>query len=256
MPSDPTAVIADDEQPLRTYLKSCLCRIWPQLILVGEAADGQAALKLIRKTQPDIAFLDIKMPGLSGLDVARAVSKDCWIVFITAYDQYAVAAFENEAVDYLLKPVTAARLEKTLERLRRKLAIRKKPPEAFSALLEKLAARLPERPAPDHLQWIQARSGDEIRFIPIEDVLCFRADGKYTAVVTAKGESLITKPIKDLAQELDPAQFWRIHRGTIVNVRCIRKAGRSMTGRYAVKLNGLDEPLIVSRSYAHRFKQT
>lgn len=249
------AIIADDEEQLRTYLKSRLSEIWPELVICGEARNGQEALALIEKHRPNIAFLDIRMPGLSGMEVARKIAGSCWIVFITAYDQYAVEAFENEAVDYLLKPVTRKRLERTAKRLKEQIAASTKPPMAFSEIVDRLMANLQDIEKPGYLQWLRVQQGDSIRLIPVDEVFYFKASDKYTMVISKEGESLIRKPIKELADELDPNEFWRIHRGTIVNAACISKVSRSLTGRSVIRLKGLSETLIVSRSYAHLFKQ-
>jgi DNA-binding LytR/AlgR family response regulator len=237
------AIIADDEEQLRSYLKSRLLEVWPDLVICGEARNGQEALELMEKYRPDIAFLDIRMPGLSGMEVAREIAGSCRVVFITAYDQYAVEAFENEAVDYLLKPVTRERLERTVKRLKEQTAASTKPPLNFSEIVERL------------VQWIQVQQGDSIRLIPVDEVFYFKASDKYTMVISKEGESLIRKPIKELADELDPNEFWRIHRGTIVNAACISKVSRSLTGRSIIRLKDLPETLTVSRSYAHLFKQ-
>jgi DNA-binding LytR/AlgR family response regulator len=249
------AIIADDEEQLRTYLKSRLSEVWPELVICGEAENGREALKVIEKEQPHIAFLDIRMPGLSGMEVAKKIAGSCRIVFITAYDQYAVEAFESEAVDYLLKPVTNERLKSTVDRLKKQIAASSANESNLSQVVERLMAGLQERHAPGCLQWIRAQQGDGTRLIPVDEVYYFKASDKYTVVVTAAGELLITKPIKELANELDPDKFWRIHRGTIVNAGCIDKVSRSLTGRGIIKLKDRPELLTVSRSYIHIFKQ-
>ena len=249
------AIIADDESQLRIHLKSLLLNLWPELIICGEAKNGQEALELIDKYRPDIAFLDIRMPGLSGMEVAKKVMDSCWIIFITAYDKYAVEAFENEAIDYLLKPITHKRLEKAIRRLKRQIATSIKPPSDMSDIIEKTIARLYRREKPGYLRWLKAQYGDGIRLIPVDDVCYFKASDKYTLVLTKKGELLIKKTIKELADALDPNQFWRIHRGTIVNAHYISKVSRSLTGRGVVKLKDRPELLTVSRSYIHIFKQ-
>ncbi len=249
------AIIADDEEPLRAYLKSLLTDVWPDLIICGEAKNGREALELVEKHKPHIAFLDIKMPGLSGMDVAKGIAGACRVVFITAYDQYAVEAFENEAIDYLLKPVTRKRLKHTVKRLR-KQADKKPPPLSdMSGIAERILAELKNRETREYLQWIKAQHRDGIRLIPVDEVCYFKASDKYTMVMTKEGETLIKKSIKELTDELDPNQFWRIHRGTIVNVSHISKASRSLTGRGALKLKERPEILTVSRSYIHLFRQ-
>ena len=249
------AIIADDEDQLRSYLKSRLSDVWSDLVICGEARNGQETLELIDEYHPHIAFLDIRMPGLSGMEVAKKIVDSCWVVFITAYDQYAVEAFENEAIDYILKPVTRERLKKTTDRLKKQVAIASGPPADLSKVVERIVAGFPNKETPDYLQWIRAQQGEEIRLVPVEEVLYFKASDKYTMVITKDGESLIRKPIKELANELDPNKFWRIHRGTIVNAGCITKMSRSLTGRGVVRLKDHPETLTVSRSYIHIFKQ-
>ncbi len=249
------AIVADDEDQLRKHLRSQLADCWPDLIICGEARNGQEALELIEQYRPDIAFLDIRMPGLSGMEVAQKIAGACWVVFVTAYDQYAVEAFEHEAIDYLLKPVTHERLQRTVNRLREQITSSHKPPLEISEIVERLMTSLPQRQAPAYLQFVRVQKGDGIRLIPVEEVYYFKASDKYTLVITKDGESLIRKPIKELADELDPQQFWRIHRGTIVNVQCIAQVSRSVTGRGIVRLKGRPESLAVSRQYIHLFKQ-
>ncbi|MDY6792237.1 MAG: LytTR family DNA-binding domain-containing protein [Thermodesulfobacteriota bacterium] len=249
------AIIADDEGQLRSYLKSKLSDVWPDLVICGEAGNGQEALALIEEYRPHIAFLDIRMPGLSGMEVAKKIAGSCWVVFITAYDHYAVEAFESEAMDYILKPVTRKRLKKTTDRFKKQLTTSSGPPADLSKAVERIVARLPNKEMPNYLQWIRARQGKEIRLVPVEEVLYFKASDKYTTVITKGGESLIKKPIKELTSELDPNKFWRIHRGTIVNAGCIAKMSRSITGRGVVRLKDCPETLTVSRSYIHIFRQ-
>ena len=250
------AIIADDEKELRTYLKSLLSETWPELIICGEAKNGKEALALIETEQPQIAFLDIKMPGLTGMDVARQIAGVCRIVFVTAFDQYAVEAFEREAVDYLLKPVSKERLIQTIGRLKNQLDASSEPPAQLAEVVEQLLARLPGgRGGPDYLRWIRTQHKDAVRLIPVEEVDYFRAEDKYTLVITKEGESLIKKSIKELSEELDPGQFWQIHRAIIVNVSRIDKVSRSLTGRGTLKLKERTELLTVSRNYLHLFKQ-
>ncbi len=249
------AIIADDEDQLRRYLRSQLSEVWLDLIICGEARNGQEALELIEKHHPDIAFLDIRMPGLSGIEVAKKIAGSCWVVFVTAYDQYAVEAFEHEALDYLLKPVTNERLERTVKRLREQIASSPKPPMELTEVVERLMANLSRGQAPQYLKFVRVQHGDGIRLIPVEEVYYFKASDKYTIVMTKEGESLIRKPIKELADELDPQKFWRVHRGTIVNVSCIDKVSRSLTGRGVVRLKDRPENLTISRQYIHLFKQ-
>jgi DNA-binding LytR/AlgR family response regulator len=249
------AIIADDEEQLRIYLKSKLAELWPELIICGEAENGLEALKLIETCRPAIAFLDIKMPGLSGIEVAQKISTNCRVVFITAFDQYAVEAFENEAVDYILKPVTDKRLEKTIKRLKKQISDISNPPTDFSATMDRLLAAIKDKQPSGYLKWIKVRHGEEVRLIAIDEVCYFKAEDKYTVVRTLDGESLIKKSIQQLTEELDPAQFWRIHRGTIIGVNHVAVVNRSFAGRLTLRLKGLSETLTVSRSYAHLFKQ-
>lgn len=248
------AIIADDEEQLVIYLESMLQRIWPELEICGRASNGRQALDLIAQERPDVAFLDIKMPGLSGMEVASSCSKDIRVVFITAFNQYAVDAFENEAMDYLLKPVTEDRLAKTVARLKAQCE-EQKPPADLRDVIEEVMRQVGHTDAAPQLKWIKAQHRDSIRLIHVDDVLYFKSNAKYTTVLTADGESLIKKPIKELAGELDTETFWRIHRGTIINAGFIDKVSHSLTGRLAVKLKGISEILTVSRSYAHLFKQ-
>ncbi len=249
------AIIADDERELRTYLKSLLSEIWPELTICGEAKNGKEALTLIETERPQIAFLDIRMPGLTGMDVASKIAGICRTVFITAFDQYAVEAFEREAVDYLLKPVSKERLTQTIGRLKNQLDASPEPPKQLAEVVEQLLSKLPSRGGPGFLRWIRTQHKDSLRLIPVEEVDYFRAEDKYTLVITREGESLIKKSIKDLAGELDPGQFWQIHRGIIVNVSRIDKVSRSLTGRGTLKLKDRPELLTVSRNYLHLFKQ-
>lgn len=248
------AIIADDEKELRTYLKSILSEIWPDLMICGEAKNGKEALELVESKHPQIAFLDIRMPGLSGMEVAKRIAAQCRIVFVTAFDQYAVEAFEKEALDYLLKPVSKDRLTQTVQRLKNQLDASIELPR-LTEVVEQVLSKLPGRGKPDFLRWIKTQGKDSIRLIPVEEADYFKAEDKYTLVMTKDGESLIKKSIKELVQELDPARFWQIHRGTIVNVSKIDKVSRSFTGRGVLKMKGRPELLIVSRSYLHLFKQ-
>jgi DNA-binding LytR/AlgR family response regulator len=249
------AIIADDEEQLRIYLKSKLADIWPELIICGEAENGLEALDMIESARPAIAFLDIKMPGLSGIEVAQKISTNCRVVFITAFDQYAIEAFENEAVDYILKPVTVERLDKTVQRLKKQIAADAVPSPDYASAMERLLAALKNTEPPGYLKWLKVRHGDEVRLIPIDEVCYFKAEDKYTVVKTRAGESLIKKSIQQLSGEIHPDQFWRIHRATIINVGQIAGVSRTFAGRLIIKLKDLPETLTVSRSYAHLFKQ-
>ena len=253
--ADLNAIIADDEAQLRIHLKSKLADLWPELTICGEAQNGLEALELIESCRPAIAFLDIKMPGLTGIEAAQRISSDCRVVFITAFDQYAIEAFENEAVDYILKPVTDKRLRKTIQRLKKQISGISDPPTDFSATMDRLLAALNDKQSPGYLKWIKVRHGEEVRLIAIDDVCYFKAEDKYTLVRTLEKESLIKKSIRQLSEELNPEQFWRIHRGSIINVNRIAGVHRSFAGRLIINLKDLPETLTVSRSYAPLFKQ-
>jgi DNA-binding LytR/AlgR family response regulator len=243
-----TALIAEDEPMLRAQLKARLADAWPELVLVGEAENGGEAQALIESRTPDIAFLDIRMPVQSGLDVARAVGGRTHVVFVTAYDEYAVEAFEEGAVDYVLKPVTAERLAKVVARLKSRVGT---PPLDLTAILARLAGR---DGAGAPLRWIRASLGNTMQMIAVDDVLYFQAEDKYTKVVTADSESLIKKPIKELYDELDPELFWQIHRATIVSLRAIAKVERDWRDQPVITLRDRPEKLTVSRTFAGRFK--
>jgi DNA-binding LytR/AlgR family response regulator len=249
------AVVADDEKELRTYLISILSEIWPELIICGEAKNGKEALQLVESKRPQVAFLDIRMPGLSGMEVAKRIAGLCRIVFVTAFDQYAIEAFEREAVDYLLKPVSKERLLQTVQRLKNQLDASTEPPAGLAEVVEQVLSKLPGRGGTEFLRWIKTQHKDTIRLIPVEEVDYFKAEDKYTLVIAKEGESLIKKSIKELTPELDPDQFWQIHRGMIVNVSRIDKVSRSLTGRGMLKLKERPEVLTVSRNYLHFFKQ-
>jgi DNA-binding LytR/AlgR family response regulator len=250
-----SALIADDEKELRTYLRSLLKQVWPDLVICGEAANGEEALQLIESTHPQVAFLDIKMPGLTGMDVAQRAAGICRIVFVTAFDKYAIEAFEKEAVDYLLKPVSKERLTETVRRLRVNMTSSAMPPVELAVAIERALANLSGKESPAFLQWIRAQRKDVVRLISVEEVDYFKAEDKYTLVMTKGGEAVIKKSIKELAGELDPNKFWQIHRGTIVNVSRIDALSRSLTGRGVLKLKGRPELLTVGRNYLHLLKQ-
>ncbi|MGD0022802.1 MAG: LytTR family DNA-binding domain-containing protein [Smithellaceae bacterium] len=249
------AIIADDEKELRSYLRSMLAETWPELEICGEAANGNEALALIESCRPQLAFLDIKMPGLTGLEVAKKIAGICYVVFVTAFDQYAVEAFEHEAVDYLVKPVMKKRLAQTIRRLKKQLRVSPEPPADLAEMITHVLANLQANANPNYLRWIKTQHKDNIRLIPVDEIDYFQAEDKYTLVMTAQGESLIKKSIKELSGELDPQQFWQIHRGTIVNVSRIENISRSLTGRGIIKLRKRPESLTVSRNYLHLFKQ-
>jgi len=246
----PTALIAEDEPLMRERLKERLAEAWPELEIVAEAADGDEALAAFDAHRPELAFLDIRMPGRTGLDVAAAIGADCHVVFITAYDQYALAAFDAGAVDYLLKPVDAERLAVTVDRVRRKMAAA---PTDMSALIADL--RLAMRGEDTRLRWIKAAVGKQVRLIAVDDVVYFQSDTKYTRVVLAHSEALIRTPLKNLIGSLDPDRFWQIHRGTIVNVDAVAGVQREDAERQFVLLKERPERLAVSRQFFHLFRQ-
>ncbi|WP_159017461.1 LytR/AlgR family response regulator transcription factor [Cognatiluteimonas profundi] len=251
----PTCVIAEDEALLRQALLDQLAQAWPQLQVIAACEDGACALEAIAEHQPHVAFLDIRMPGLSGLDVAAAaaqVSPRTQIVFVTAYDQYAVDAFERGAIDYLLKPITAERLAATVQRLQ--LRADRPDAEALAALLERLGRNLPRADDPEPLTWITASAGRETRLILVDDVAYFRADNKYTTVVTADGEALLRTPIRELMTVLDTSTFKQIHRSTIVNLKAIAGIVRDDSGRGTVRLKSRPETLTVSAPYMALFR--
>ncbi|MBV8660055.1 MAG: response regulator transcription factor [Burkholderiales bacterium] len=249
------ALIADDEPLLRDMLKFRLQQVWPELEVVAEAESGAEAVQLFDEFEPDLAFLDIQMPVMTGVEVARVLAKRCHIVFVTAYDEYAVEAFNRGAIDYVLKPVNAERLAETVERLKERLASsRSAPIGPLEELLAAFAARTGSR-GEHGLKWIKASQGQHLHLIAVPDIIYFRAEDKYTKVMTASGELLIKKPIKELSEELDGDAFWQIHRSTIVNVHCIDHVGRDHRDQPLIYLKGRDETLIVSRAFAHLFKQ-
>ncbi|MFG6465130.1 LytR/AlgR family response regulator transcription factor [Roseateles sp. BYS87W] len=253
----PTAVVAEDEAALRGELVEQLGKLWPELSIVGEAADGLEALRLLDQHRPDILFLDIEMPGATGIDVARQVGGRAHVVFVTAYDQYAVAAFDQGAVDYLLKPLAGARLFTAISRLKARLG---QAPAPLGPVLDQLDSRNPHAaPAPSAarapLRWINASVGQTLRLITVDEVMFFQSDNKYTRLGLKDGEALIRKPLKELIDELDPQQFWQIHRSTLVNVNAIASVSRDFRGRMQIKLKHGTETLLVAESCAHLFRQ-
>ncbi|MBC8023309.1 MAG: response regulator transcription factor [Burkholderiales bacterium] len=246
------AVIADDEPLLRAQLRSRLARLWPELDVVREMENGRDVEAVIEEHSPELFFLDIHMPGVNGLEAARAIGPRAHVVFVTAFDQYAVEAFEQGAVDYVLKPFNEERLSLTVERLKARIGSR---PLEIEELVQSLAARLAPRAAECHLRWIKASVGSNVRLIPVEEVLFFQSDEKYTRVVTLEAESLIRKPIRELLEELDPAKFWQVHRATIVNVDYIASVKRGLKDQAEITLREHGETLVVSRAFTHLFKQ-
>jgi len=254
----PKALIADDEPLLAEDLGRRLQLLWPELDIVAICHDGPASLARLEADKPEIAFLDIRMPGLTGLEVAARIDFPCQVVFVTAYDQYAVEAFERAAVDYVLKPADDIRLARTVERLRRRLAEpslaeRGRLAGAVAEVLGKVSPGSTVKPA--CLKWIRASVGESVRLVPTEDVRYFQSADKYTSVVTKAGELLIRTPIRELVEQLDRENFWQVHRGTIVNARYVTAARRDESGRVLLSVRDRPEQLTVSRGYAHLFRQ-
>jgi DNA-binding LytR/AlgR family response regulator len=247
----PTAIIAEDEEILRTQLQNKLKKLWPDLEILASVGDGASALEALEDRVPDFMFLDIQMPEMTGVEVARHVAGRCHVVFVTAYDQYAIQAFETGAVDYLLKPATDERLAVTVERLKEKLST---PPTDLNAVLARIGEQIAGAKK-ERLQWIKATVGQNLRLIPVSEVLFFQSDEKYTRVVTHDTEALIKTPIRELLDGLDQEVFWQIHRSTLVNVNAIAAVTRDFRGQARVKIKGKDESLVVSRIYSHLFKQ-
>ena len=245
----PTAIIAEDEPLLRAELKDSLAALWPELAIGAEAANGVEAIRALATVEPDVLFLEIQMPGATGLEVARVASGKCHIVFVTAYDTYAVSAFEQGAVDYVMKPFTPARMATAIARVRDRL---KSAPANLDALVATLAENA--RPARQYLRWISVAQGRTVRLITTDEICYFQADNKYTQVVTATGQSLISKTIRELADELDPEVFLQVHRGTIVSINAIAAVHRDLHGRYQIRLKHRTELLQVSASFAHLFR--
>ena len=267
MPTPPRALIAEDEPLLAQALQAELAQCWPELQIAASVGDGTQALKQALALAPQLCFLDIRMPGLSGLEVAQALAED-WpddgppfplLVFITAYDEYAIQAFQAQAVDYLLKPVQPARLQQSVDRLRRLLAQRQAEPapQAMQAAMEQLRALLgapAAAPAPPRLEVIQAGVGSTVHLVPVDEVVYFEAADKYIRVITADKEHLIRLSLKELLPQLDPQRFWQVHRGTVVQARLVQTAHREETGKVTLTLRGRPEKISASRLYAHLFK--
>ena len=278
------ALIVDDEPLLRTHLAHHLAQLWPELEIAGEARNGREAVDLVEQLRPEVVFLDVHMPGMNGVEAARLMGPDVQIVFVTAYEQYAVAAFEQGAIDYLVKPFDAERLGESVTRLRRRIAERRRmgageaglgqvtslagdvaehggalarlPADDLDAVLSALAGELRRRaPAGDRLQWIRASVGQMIKLIPVDEVLYFRSDEKYTLVVWVGGEALIRKSIRELLDGLEPETFIQIHRSTIVNLRFVAQVIKGPNETAEVHLKGRSETLSVSRNHVHWFRQ-
>ena len=253
-----TAIIAEDEPILRAQLKAKLTRLWPELSIVADVGDGEAALEAIEEHQPQLAFLDIQMPEMTGIEVAKSLANNadlqCHVVFVTAFDQYAVQAFDSNAVDYVLKPYTDERLQQAVDKLKKRLnAVPAAPAQDLQAMLTQLSAQL--YPKSEQLKWIKASHGANLRLIPIEEVLFFQSDEKYTLVATKDFDALIRTPIKELLEGIDTEKYWQIHRSTIVNASAIESVSRDFRGQASVKVKGRKENLVVSRPFSHLFKQ-
>ncbi len=245
------ALIADDERNLTADLQRRLTRLWPELEIAGVVHDGVAAQHALTSLMPDIAFLDIRMPGMSGLDAARAAPANCRLVFVTAYDDHAVEAFERAAVDYLLKPVSDERLARCVARLQ---AAQVAAAQDLMAQLQQFLQKTEgDKPVP--LRWIRAQVGQAVRMVAVEEVCYFQSADKYTAVYTRDAELLLRTPVKDLIEQLDAEHFWQVHRGTLVNARQIVAAHHDLLGKVTLTLRDRPEKLAVSRSYAHLFRQ-
>lgn len=245
-----SVVVAEDEPLLRGELRETLQRLWPAARIVAEAEDGIEALEALDRLKPEVLFLDIEMPGLSGLEVARAASGRCHVVFVTAFHAHAVAAFEQGAVDYVMKPFNAARMATAITRLRARLDVA---PRALDVPLR--ALETPAAAKKPYLRWINVAQGQNVRLVTTDEICYFRSDSKYTLVVTPDSEALISKSVKELMGELDPDVFWPVHRGVVVNVGAIALAHRKFNGRFEIRLKSRPETLDVSEPFAYRFRQ-
>lgn len=247
----PTAIIAEDEPLLRAELRALLGRLWPELRISDEVADGLRAIQAIDRLSPEIVFLDIQMPGACGLDVAQHAGGRCHVVFISAYEQHALAAFEHGALDYVLKPLTTERMRRTIERLKERL---REPPPDLRALVETLRG-LASKQEPEYLKWLTVPHGSDLRVVTIEEICYLQAEDKYTNLITSNATYLLSTTLKQLKGRLDPRMFWQVHRSTIINVRAIETIHRSFRGTMEVKLKSRPEWLAVSAAYAHLFRQ-
>ena len=246
----PTAVIAEDETPQRQELRAMLAELWPELVVVAECADGLSALDALERHRPQVLFLDIRMPGVSGLEVARAAGADCQVIFVTAYEEYALRAFDEGAVDYLQKPVARERLGKAVERARARLQSGAK--LDMTALLDLVQAKL--MPDKNGIKWITASVGNSMKMFSIDEVLFFQAQDKYTRVVTAESEGHIRTPLKELLPALDSEAFWQVHRSAIVRVGAIRSVEKGADGKLQLSVRGHAELLPVSSAFQYRFR--
>lgn len=243
----PTALLLEDEPILRNELRQMLARLWPELEIEVEVGDGDECIAELLHNKPDIAFLDIQVPGTSGLDIARKFSSQVHVVFVTAHEDHAIAAFEQGAVDYVLKPIHSSRLATTIERLQARLT---RPPRDLSDVIDRLGSQT----QPAGLRWLQATVGNNTKFISLKEVIYFQSDGKYTRVVRARDEAFIRKPLKEVLDGVAPDQFWQIHRGTLVNVDFIDSVMRDAFGSMQLVLKERAEKLPVSRAYQHLFR--
>jgi DNA-binding LytR/AlgR family response regulator len=245
----PNAVLAEDEPLVRGEIRECLQTLWPELVIHAEVGDGVEALAAVERIAPDIVFLDIQMPGVNGLEVAERVGGRAHVVFISAFDQYAISAFEQGAIDYVLKPISVARLKVTVERLKRRLST---PPADLSAIAEVLRRLAP--PESPYLKWLTVPHGSELRVIAVTEICYLRADNKYTTLATREGTFLLSATLKQMKARLDPQMFWQIHRSVVVNVSAIDTIYRSFRGALEVKLKDRSELLPVSAAHTHLFK--
>jgi len=252
--AQPVAIVADDERLMREQLVDALRDAWPELVIAGQASNGREAIALVQSQDADIVFLDIRMPELDGIEAARALAGSVHIVFVTAHDEFAIDAFRHGAVDYLLKPAEPERVALTCKRLRERL---QQKPAPMDDLLAELSQRLGSSTGGrrEYIRWVQASVGANLRVIPTSDILFFRAEDKYVRVQTPTFEALIRKPIKELIDELDPDEFWQIHRATVVRVDAVEQVSRNFRGHQVVHVKGSTEKLEVSRSFNHLFKQ-
>ncbi len=244
----PRALIAEDEPALRAEVRQALERLWPELDICAEVEDGLEATRVIEEQHPDVLFLDIAMPGMDGLEVARRASGRSHVVFITAFDEHAVPAFEEGAIDFLVKPLSVERLRRTVVRLQARIG---EAPAMLEPLLAELRETLQKR---RRLRWISILEGRELRFVTTEEILFFRSDHKYTAAVTRDREHLVSQTLKQLVEELDPDAFWRVHRSYVVAVRAILSVRRLAGGGMEILLRDHPERIPVSQAYAHRFR--
>jgi DNA-binding LytR/AlgR family response regulator len=244
----PTALLVDDEPELVAYLRGALAWLWPELEVL-EAGDGPSALQMFETHRPEVVFLDVQLPGMTGLEVARRIGGRCHVVFVTAFEQYALQAFEHAAVDYVLKPVDDERLAETVERLRARLLV---PPADLTALLSALAQ---QRPSREYLEWLQVQDRKDLVLVAADEVDLFQSSEKYTVVLAGEKEWIIRTPLQELEEQLDPSRFWRIHRNAIVRAGAVARVSRNASGQLVVHLRRGDRSVPVSRAYARRFKQ-